>query len=286
MTARDANGNVVDEHAHLFVEVERDAPDFTPPSPAIMRLVREAIEGMAAKVAGEWDGPRYRDRTEHDFVSTRDALCQLASVRMDGWSQKIVSDPSKLKRQDDLQGGGKGGLRPDTADVGHRQVELLAPVIKALAEAYPSPWRLGVTLEPWQCVSLLMVRYVGQKPVGEVCDWGRERFAPELTERITSLVTRHGYDAIDGYLRDRDLVPPRRRGARERTQEVYMAGEALPFDLNGWAQIADALNVDERTARKYEREQGLPVKRVLGQVRANTDELRAWVRALADKGAA
>ncbi len=51
-----------------------------------------------------------------------------------------------------------------------------------------------------------------------------------------------------------------------------------PFNLSGWDAIAKYLDIDKRTARRWELENHLPVWRVRGRVRANTEELDRWVR--------
>jgi hypothetical protein len=51
-----------------------------------------------------------------------------------------------------------------------------------------------------------------------------------------------------------------------------------PFDLSGWDAIAKHLGIDNRTARRWEVENKLPVLRVRGRIRANTEEIDHWVR--------
>ena len=56
---------------------------------------------------------------------------------------------------------------------------------------------------------------------------------------------------------------------------------AAPQRLRGWKMIAQHFGVDERTAKRWEAQRGLPVHRVPGEARAPvfayTDELTAWV---------
>ena len=51
-------------------------------------------------------------------------------------------------------------------------------------------------------------------------------------------------------------------------------------ELTSWKEIASFLDVAERTAQKWEKERGLPVKRLPGQkgrVAANPEELTRWL---------
>lgn len=53
--------------------------------------------------------------------------------------------------------------------------------------------------------------------------------------------------------------------------------------LNCWKEIAHHLGVNVRTAQKWERERGLPVRRATGRrsrVTADADELDAWKQKL------
>lgn len=55
--------------------------------------------------------------------------------------------------------------------------------------------------------------------------------------------------------------------------------------LTSWKEIAHHLGVNIRTAQKWERERGLPVRRAAGtrsRVNADGDELDAWKQKLAD----
>jgi hypothetical protein len=59
-----------------------------------------------------------------------------------------------------------------------------------------------------------------------------------------------------------------------------------PGELTSWKEIADYLGVTERTAQKWEREQGLPVRRLPGEkgrVSASTVELDRWRRSVLQK---
>jgi tetratricopeptide (TPR) repeat protein len=51
--------------------------------------------------------------------------------------------------------------------------------------------------------------------------------------------------------------------------------------LQGWKEIADYLNRDERTAKRWEKQRGLPVRRIPGEGRANVyvivSELEGWL---------
>jgi tetratricopeptide (TPR) repeat protein len=53
--------------------------------------------------------------------------------------------------------------------------------------------------------------------------------------------------------------------------------------LQGWKEIADYLNRDERTAKRWEKQRGLPVRRIPGEGRANVyvivSELEGWLAA-------
>ena len=51
--------------------------------------------------------------------------------------------------------------------------------------------------------------------------------------------------------------------------------------LQGWKEIAEYLNRDERTAKRWEKQRGLPVRRIPGEGRANVyvivSELEGWL---------
>lgn len=50
------------------------------------------------------------------------------------------------------------------------------------------------------------------------------------------------------------------------------------LDLAGWEAIANALDIEPRTAQRWAQREDdpLPVKKFLGRARANSDEIRAW----------
>lgn len=62
----------------------------------------------------------------------------------------------------------------------------------------------------------------------------------------------------------------------------------VTWDLAGWGEIAHALDVCERTARRYstQSEDPLPVYRFRRRVRARSVELAAWVVRQQDVGPA
>lgn len=68
-----------------------------------------------------------------------------------------------------------------------------------------------------------------------------------------------------------------------------LASDSLPMSsgsraLTSWKEIAHFLGVNVRTAQKWERERGLPVRRAAGarsRVSADTDRLDAWKQQLA-----
>ena len=53
--------------------------------------------------------------------------------------------------------------------------------------------------------------------------------------------------------------------------------------LQGWKEIAEYLNRDERTAKRWEKQRGLPVRRIPGEARASVyviiSELEGWLAA-------
>lgn len=56
-----------------------------------------------------------------------------------------------------------------------------------------------------------------------------------------------------------------------------MSAPRLPWDLEGWSEIAAFLDVSERTAIRYAQEPDpLPVHRFGRGVRARREELSAW----------
>ena len=63
-------------------------------------------------------------------------------------------------------------------------------------------------------------------------------------------------------------------------------GPRKTHGLNSWKEIADYLGVNVRTAQKWERHRGLPVRRGPGlrsRVSADADELDAWRRRLVNR---
>jgi hypothetical protein len=71
-------------------------------------------------------------------------------------------------------------------------------------------------------------------------------------------------------LRDRGLVP-----RRKEADAMAAAEDRAPFDTCGWKEIAAYLNVDERTAQRWQAD-GLPTHDFQGSVVALRSELRAW----------
>lgn len=108
--------------------------------------------------------------------------------------------------------------------------------------------------------------------VSEAAGWP----AGTVTVRHLREIERIGGVVIDTALHNKGLV-------RERDDTLYreanVAEKIAAWDLNGWDEIATALDVDESTAKRWEKEHGLPVDRYGGMVRARSEALREWLPA-------
>ena len=68
---------------------------------------------------------------------------------------------------------------------------------------------------------------------------------------------------------------------RSNLTDATSSGERLGRQLDSWKEIASYLNRSDKTVRRWEKEEGLPVHRLLhekrGSVYAYADELNAWL---------
>ncbi len=75
------------------------------------------------------------------------------------------------------------------------------------------------------------------------------------------------------------VLPPRPPSGSSGEAPPPGNGAGEPAELHGWKEIAAALNTNVRTAQKYERHHGLPVRRMpgkRGRVYALREEILAW----------
>lgn len=113
----------------------------------------------------------------------------------------------------------------------------------------------------------------GDMTMGDVAARASERVGFEVTVGDVQHIWRHGARRIEDALWRDELV-----SCRDKSLEDEMAEKITPdWDLDGWEAIADALNLDVKTAQRYERDHGLPVQRYGGMVRAESGKLREWL---------
>lgn len=216
--------------------------------------IKEAIEGLALKIRGEWEGPEKNIAGEFRFASVRDALRQLRIFVKDGASVPSIADSDRLKRQAAF------GYQTGSTDRSYEQVDHLLPVVQALELAYPE----GGVLHPSACLAILFWRTVG----GEKIDGGRSM---EVTLRAARMYISKTIDADTV----RRIVAT---GVSVLSHELRLRGllSGGYYAVYGWDEIAAYLDVSERTAQRMEIE-GLPVWRDGRFVGASIYEIDAWM---------
>lgn len=225
---------------------------------------------------------------EHRFRSVADALRQVALVRLDGYGGRSIADPERVAWQ--VAWGYQPG-RVQEGTPATRVSDELAEAARALDAAFPVPWFLSGAprgLTPLECQSLVVWRYVGYP--GAAGGWVHLSLSElamglglglgaDVTVHELSLLTRHGWWVVYETLLAKELVPATNRLPRlapPEATEVHMAGEAVPWDLEGWDAIASAVGAHPTTARKWYVYDEMPVYRVGGRVKARTRELLEW----------
>lgn len=236
------------------------------------------VIGLVAGAIGDEAQTIDRSRPERTtpFDSVRHALATMVQVGVHGYDPKSMSDPIRLKRIASGLYQGSGATPDDRAA---RLANDLHHVRQAFAMAYESDWDPPrVPLET--CQRILLLRVVARKnaaEVGEIVGGLDEPIAAKLVGRIARWGAQNAYE----HLRSRELVPEAREEPEPRRTATMP--EVNGYTLRGWKAIAGYIGVDaESTAKRYEArgsdENPLPVERFSGGVRANPDDLEAWMR--------
>lgn len=230
-----------------------------------IREMREAVESICDKILGVWNGPVSHAEREQPWSSARAALAEIVLIASDGYEMAGVNDPERLKYANEFGVGSQ--VRAGAIDKAHRRVERVREVLMALDCAFPEQ---GEYCTGDQARSLLLYRFGAGKTLGQTTEQATE-IGLDLTDSQVSSITRTGYSAVRQYLSVRGLIPPDNRGNEMGQDDI------LPWDLQGWEEIARALKCSTVTARAYEND-GMPVRRFRGRVVARYEELEAWLK--------
>lgn len=312
MTHRDADGNALDEHAHLFRDRTEDETKHEIPLPRSqvytgerLALLRDGLYGLASIVAGEWDGaslavPEQQTR----WSGIGHALAEWIRVRTEGYGGRSLSDPRRIEQMTGQLGQfyvvpGEGDAVRLAADLHH--------VGQAWDLAFDPMPETGGIIGRTHCELALVLRYVGgftckqcRTSLGatrDLCECGSLQSAPErqsptqiaeylsrrlgwpVTARLVGRVTRHGATSIYAHLRSRELIPEAPQSKEGSTD----MGTFTDSDLFGWKEIAAYFEVSPDTVRDWHRYHGMPVRRFRGRVEAKSDELNRWREELTQK---
>jgi len=207
------------------------------------------------------------------------AVTQMHQWRDDGYPIKSTSDPGRFE-----------GLTPGKAEADGDRAQRVAGEFAIVSKLIDEAYRNAIVL------SEVPRRVIGQKAcelVLELCTAGAPRPSPrprqELSRpEIASLleavcgfnvtagdvwtVFRVGGNYVEEGLYSRGLISDRDMGL------IDMVEINLPFDLDGWDEIAGALKMSVSAARRLQRraEDPLPAKMLHGRIRAKKAELEAW----------
>lgn len=282
----------------------------------VIPQVWQHADVVAREMRGELDdGPR-------PWPTWRGAVRSYVAWQDNGASLRSSSDPGRFEAIPSGFTGIPGG------DQGQRQAERLAWVGQAMSTALvggfiTTTFPQVLRLLPLECLQILVTVVCGRDVdarTGGSGRWTKQRIrvrlpitddpdvppekrrsahaiiAAEVSERTGIEVTaghvgaieREGGRTIQAALQARGLVLHADTSIEER--EAVVAEKITPWDLEGWDEIATALDVDVSTAKRYEKEHRLPIDRYGGGVRAESAKLRAWLpgflASTANKGAA
>jgi len=209
------------------------------------------------------------------------ALLQLEQWRLDGYPVKSPSDPGRFE----AVSIGKAEADGDRAQ---RIAGEFAIVAKLRDSAYQQPWVIQDTprqeISAADCVHILVLVVAGRPRTGgkgheqidpvEVAAMVTEACGFEVTRTDVTRIARQGGATIEEGLHARGLVSHRDL----RLQVEDMVELKLPFDVDGWDEIAAALKMSVSAARRLavRDEDPLPVKTLHGRVRAKKVDLEAW----------
>lgn len=209
------------------------------------------------------------------------AVLQLIQWRDDGFPMKSTSDPGRFE----AHSSGKSEADGDRAQ---RIAGEFAIVSKLMGSAYQLPWVIQHTprleISPRDCTTILETVVAGRirangkgresiDPV-EIAAMATEALGFEVTRTDVVRIARQGGASIENGLHARGLVSHRDL----RLQVEDMVELKLPFDVDGWDEIAAALKMSVSAARRLavRDEDPLPVKTLHGRVRAKKVDLEAW----------
>ncbi len=242
--------------------------------------VRHAVETLVDVVAGDYAGKRAVRHLETRYASVAHALAEMAVLNVDGIDTTSVHNPTRLERLAGRLGGtGDSGGRAPAEETIHDWLTVKSVWRQAFVHVDCEP--IGVELAR----TATLLRYVGASVDGETRPLNLREIAAELCDRYghradakrLGKITRAARTEVYEALRQRNLIPEEARS---------MADRATDNDLKGWKAIADFLECSVDTAKRWEAEHELPVKRFLGNVEADSDELRAWREKNTQSGAA
>lgn len=213
-----------------------------------LALARQALEQMAGRIAsGEYAGHEYATDREEPFGSVPHALAMLFHWRTAGVSPGSVANLDDhaayiAPRKGDTKMGYMPQWTKKRTPPGYlRRAEMMHTVAGAFASAYETLPRTGGVLGRRSCELALLLRYVGEQTPRSTAAYvahhegyfaspeealpyqeigtdkhGKPVMAKVLigpvTAKMIGRVTRHGYDRVYEFLREREMVPARRRG--------------------------------------------------------------------------
>ncbi len=218
-----------------------------------------ALPDPAADAAAE-----AAERDRYPYRSPRQALARsyYTMDRLRGvkarWPDHVTLGPDRgeyLPRVD----GGQGSQRPvKAAEAALVDGHVLAVCSEAERDVVAA----------WAC-GLIERDGGGWAWAGEQLGCPEERAPATLGEIVRRVYAR---------LRGAGLCPPRVREAEEAGTSPD-GGEAVTDYLSGWAEIAAALDVSEKTAARLARDSDLPVFRIGARVLLRRAALTAWLMA-------
>ncbi len=246
------------------------------------RLWAHVIDGVAGIIAGSYEGARLPPpRREEPFANVRHALGALR------WAPHGTlpsqSDPDRLERLSSRSWEGNHAAPEPRV---HASIDLMHSVRQAWAAAFDGPWISGVDVVPEHIAREIALRRLleRQKLRDIVADLGELPGAAHVTDHTAGRISRWAEDRLYEYLRARELVPLRDDlGGRDHTRKQATEPEqnrgdmALPWDIEGWDNVAPVVGLSVRAAQEAVHEDPpIPVYLYGGRIKALTSELETW----------
>ena len=260
---REAIPDYVDER--WFIEKTRKPLPMSNMTRADAQLWRYVVEGMARIVSGEDHRVARPTGPRAPFVSLGHALAAYIHTRVHGYSGRSVADPDRLQRWAGLLGS------PSTTRV--TPTEVAEADRSATIESVARRTSAGLASEEWparRIMEAVLRRYVArQRPTLIAEDMG-------ATGKAIGRITRQWESAAW-----EEMV---RIGLIEDARGCVQGEDEMRFndcDLEGWDEIAEFVDCDPRTCRRYAEKHAMPVYQnaVTKRVQAKSAELRTWMAA-------